>query len=79
LRKSTISLSQHERVKTTSIAMSAEAEKPAPNTNLRQHGSWKRSSRDHVVQALLWFCFVGTLLLIFGPALLSHMQRAADH
>ena len=27
---------------------------------------------------MLWVCFVGTLVLIFGPALLAHVQRAAD-
>jgi hypothetical protein len=61
-----------------SLLVSA-AEKRVTNTNIRgQHGSWKRWGRDQVVEALLWLSFVGTLILIFGPALLAHVQRAAD-
>ena len=59
--------------------MSAEAEKPVLNTNIRaQHRGCKRLGRDQVVEGLLWVSFAGTLILIFAHALLSHAQRAAD-
>ena len=61
------------------LVMSAKAEKRVLNTNiLVQPRRWKRSSRDQIFEAVLWVCFVGTLILIFGPALLAHVQRAAD-
>jgi len=57
--------------------MSAKAEKPVLNTNICAQPRW-RLGRDQVVEVLLWISFVGTLILIFGPALVSHVQRAAE-
>jgi len=61
------------------LVMSAKAEKRVLNTNiLVQPRRWKGLCRDQVVEVLLWISFVGTLILIFGPALVSHVQRAAE-
>jgi hypothetical protein len=59
------------------LVMSAKAEKPVLNTNICAQPRW-RLGRDQVVEVLLWISFAGTLILIFGPALVSHVQRAAE-
>lgn len=58
--------------------MSPEAKRPVLNTNISPQQWWKRLGRDQVIEVLLWISFTGTLILIFVPALLSHMQRAVD-